>query len=398
MVCEEKKCCGCGGCVDVCPQKCITMKVKPDGFLYPTIQEGGCIHCNLCREVCPQISKMEKWTVKKCFAAYDNTHEDRLDSASGGIGRIVYDSFLQINTNSEIIGVEFDLENHAKFEITSERSKIPGFQGSKYVQADHNNIFLKIAAELKAGKKVCFIALPCQIAAGINYCRVKNINTENLLTVDLLCHGVSSQEYLKEELDFLKEKKRWQAVNKLTFRSNRKFRDFHFYIEYTAKNGKTKIYNRYSDEDPYFHSFLSGISLRESCCSCQFATLNRVGDITIGDYIGLGKMSSSPVFTGNAISTSMILCNTTNGEAFLNRIGKQISIFERPFQEAVEGGASLQKPFACSKKRSDFFEKYELGKFVETVHTVADAELRRNRLRRVPRRIIGQILLRFRRK
>lgn len=57
---EKEKCCGCGACVTVCPQKCISFKEDANGFWYPEVDKEKCIHCNMCEKVCPILKKRRK--------------------------------------------------------------------------------------------------------------------------------------------------------------------------------------------------------------------------------------------------------------------------------------------------------------------------------------------------
>ena len=47
------KCIGCGKCLDVCPQNCISK-----GTFF-TVQQEHCLHCGNCQEICP-VSAVEK--------------------------------------------------------------------------------------------------------------------------------------------------------------------------------------------------------------------------------------------------------------------------------------------------------------------------------------------------
>ena len=48
MVCDYKKCTGCGMCADLCSRNAIVMKEGPNDFVYPYINEKLCIDCGLC--------------------------------------------------------------------------------------------------------------------------------------------------------------------------------------------------------------------------------------------------------------------------------------------------------------------------------------------------------------
>ena len=373
MVCKTDNCCGCGACVSICPQKCIKLIPNELGVIIPVINLQECINCGLCDKTCPKINENEFNYPLKCFAAYLKDSEKKLDSASGGVAKAMYEKFLQ-ETGSYIIGVYWDEQFNPIFKLTNKIEDIKLFQGSKYVQAFPDDIYSKAEEILKRGNRILFIAMPCQIAAAKKYFEKKKVDINNLILVDILCHGVSPNQYFKENLLYYKSKYKMKIIQNISFRSNRKFHNFHLCISYISEDGKIKKLNRYSYEDVYFNSFLDASSLRESCYSCNFSKLERVSDITIGDFLGLGKMSSSIPFEGIAYNASMILCNTQKGMAFINGLS-DLNIFERPIQEAFEGGASLQKPYRKSKWREKFVSCYKNGCFVQTMKKVGGIEL-----------------------
>ena len=57
---NEKECCGCGACYNICPKQAITMKRNDEGFDYPEINNAICINCGLCEKVCPIKHKQNK--------------------------------------------------------------------------------------------------------------------------------------------------------------------------------------------------------------------------------------------------------------------------------------------------------------------------------------------------
>lgn len=390
---DEKHCSGCGACISICPKECISFITNDRGNIVPRIDEQLCIHCNLCKKTCPREHLTKKNKPLHCYAAYTKDNNKRLDSASGGIARIMYEKFLE-KDNSYIVGVCWDREFNPIFKITRNKDDIRLFQGSKYAQAFPNRIYKDIGEKIKEGNRVLFIAMPCQIAGMKKYCEVKKIDTTYLILVDILCHGVSAAQYLKEEIDYYKDKWNINNICNISFRSNRKFSNFHLSISYTHKN-KNKKFNRYFDEDPYFNSFLIASTLRESCYSCEYSCTQRTGDITIGDFIGLGKMPSSTAFIGNPINASMILCNTQKGIDFKNDIKEDLYIVERTFQEAYEGGASLQSPFPVSNLRNKFINKYKKGQFVQTIKKIEPIKYKIKKIKLAIIRIIKEFYMKF---
>ena len=56
---DNKKCCGCGACKEVCPRKAIKMSEDSEGFLQPELIKELCIDCGICDNACP-IKNPEK--------------------------------------------------------------------------------------------------------------------------------------------------------------------------------------------------------------------------------------------------------------------------------------------------------------------------------------------------
>lgn len=381
QICDFDKCCGCGACENICPKQCIELQENEHGVKIPFINESMCINCGLCKQVCSQNSTVELREPTACYAARSKDDAQRLDSASGGVGYMLYKEFLQRSDAPVVCGVKFNESSVAIFKTTKELDEVEKFRGSKYVQAEIGELYTDIANALKTGHSVLLIALPCQVAGCLNFLKVKKIDNQRLYTVDLLCHGVSPQRYLTEQLEDMKNKHDWKSINLLTFRSNRRFRNFHFYVQATTKKGKKDAVCRYFAGDPYFYGFLRGVSLRESCYQCSFATRKRVADLTIGDFIGLGKMPSSPPLEENIANPSLILCNTKKGEELLKLIGKNIYLYDRPIEEAVEGASSLQKPFGRSNLRNEFLKLYPINGFIKTMDILTGNLLKKNEIK-----------------
>lgn len=49
---EKCLCCGCGACVNICPNKAILMTPDEEGFKFPTINEDRCCDCGMCINIC----------------------------------------------------------------------------------------------------------------------------------------------------------------------------------------------------------------------------------------------------------------------------------------------------------------------------------------------------------
>ena len=48
------------------------------------------------------------------------------------------------------------------------------------------------------------------------------------------------------------------------------------------------LYSKIGRQDNYLAAFLEGLNYRPSCYNCSYARPERISDITIGDFWGLG--------------------------------------------------------------------------------------------------------------
>ena len=91
---EDKKCCGCGACYNICPVGAIKMQENNEGFLTPIIDENKCTNCGLCLKACPSLNVKYKNNKKpECYAAMAND-EIRMKSSSGGMFTLIAEYIL----------------------------------------------------------------------------------------------------------------------------------------------------------------------------------------------------------------------------------------------------------------------------------------------------------------
>lgn len=298
---KKKDCSGCNACAEACPKHCIEMIPDKKGFLYPKVDTSTCIDCGVCTKVCPfEDGNIHLYTPLTAYAAWNKDREQYLASSSGGAAQ-VFSSYI-INQGGVVYGCTSDdmRIRHIRVDALSDLHKL---QGSKYVQSDVRGLFSKVKADLKAGKPVLFIGTPCQIAGLKNY--IKQI-PEHLYLVDLICHGVPSQQMLNEHIAHVLN---GRTAKQISFRKGELFR-----LEITPKCGA--VYFAGSYEDKYYRAFYNGMSYRESCYRCPFARKERASDITIGDFWGLQNAASLPLNKEEGISVMLPL--TEKGNKLIN--------------------------------------------------------------------------------
>lgn len=326
-ICEKQLCTGCGACMNICPKLAITMQTQDIGHIFPVIDPGKCVDCGLCQAVCPAGHKAVFRAPKTAYAAWAKDAGEHKSSTSGGAAA-VFTNYVLLR-GGVVYGCVFDGEfGHCRIDNLSDAKKL---KGSKYVHSHINETYQSVKRDLLSGVLTLFIGTPCQVAGLRAFLRGKEY--ENLICVDLVCHGVPSQKLF---FDYLKEQGIDQKdVEYVSFRESKGT-----YLNVRLKNNK--VYRKSSFDDLYYMGFYDHILFRESCYNCEYATDTRVGDLTIGDFWGLGK--EIPFEEKTTDGVSLILVCSEAGEHFLQNVGSELSLFERPVSEAIKGNANLNHP------------------------------------------------------
>lgn len=351
-VVDGKYCTGCTACANICPRKAIEFKEKSNGFLYPIIDEKLCIKCNKCKEVCPALKKIEQDTVKKSYAGWILDETIRMKSSSGGIFTAIAREVL--NNNGYVCGASFN-NNKVEHIIISKEEKLQELRGSKYVQSNlnDNNIFIKIKKLLEKNILVMFSGTPCQIAGLNNFLQKKY---ENLITVDIICHGVPSPKIFKEYIEQI-EKEKKQKISKIYFRDKSEgWRNPQFVLESGGKIlQKSAVY-----EDTFGRSFLTNMILRQSCFNCKYPILKSQADITLGDFWGAWIYKEE---LNDSKGVSLIITHTDKGEQIMQKIQDKIKLYsDVPLELAINNNYPIAIPSPKQVNSDEFFEEYEKKK------------------------------------
>lgn len=339
-------CCGCGNCANTCSMGAITMKPDNEGFLTPSIRLDDCINCGACLKACPQTKPVETPHVQNAFAAITHDTEILSNASSGGaFGTIA--KYILRKENSYICAASF-VNGEVKHIITQHYEDIRKCQGSKYVQSNVKDCIPRLKEILKdANNIVLFCGTPCQVNALYSFLHK---HPENLYTLDLVCHGVPSPKFLASDLSHyckdvasLKDIRfRWRNPNKQKSRSG--------FILSVIKPQSTHLYS--SSYDPYFASFMRGETFRESCYNCHYANLNRIGDITIGDF---DSAKNYPEFHPSE-SKSTVIINNEHGVSLWNEINDLFDFITMDLAKEVAANHQLSHPFKRSSVRDVIYK------------------------------------------
>ena len=270
QITEKTNCCGCGACVQRCPNACITMHEDEQGFLYPKVDTGKCIECGLCEKVCPVMNHGEPRQPLTCYAAINKDEKIRLASSSGGVFTALAE--YVIANSGVVFGARFNEKWEVVHDYTETIEGLAAFRGSKYVQSTIGDNYRLAEQFLKDGRQVLFTGTPCQIAGLKHYLRKEY---ENLLSVEVACHGVPSplvwREYIKDKnpqcINFRDKKDGWKRFG-LTF---------------------DNVGESHS-QDLYMRAFLSNLTLRPSCFNCKLKSGVSNCDLLVADYWGINNI------------------------------------------------------------------------------------------------------------
>lgn len=336
LICDYKDCTGCGLCAARCPKQCIEMKPGFLGHLYPEIDQDKCIDCKLCQKGCPSLQDIESSYPKKAFAAWSKDEEDYVTSTSGGAASVL--SQYVISKGGVVYGCSV-LPNIQMAHIRVDNLEaLHLLKGSKYVQSQIKSIIPKLRKDVKDGLLVLFIGTPCQVAA---IKQLYKITPDNLYLVDIICHGTPSNKFLKDYIQ--KDLKIDVArVTNVKFRLPDAFSLCVFEKDKLLYKSNNLWTHRY--EDLYYNTFIDGFTYRDSCFSCHYAKPERISDITIGDFWGLGNEVSDKEIPEHKNGVSCVLPITEKGIQLVKAICHSLNIYERPVTEAINGNDQLRHP------------------------------------------------------
>ena len=332
---KKEDCCGCGACLNICPQKAITMQEDAHGFIYPVIDKENCIKCGRCKMVCAFQKRIEVNYPSECYAAINNNVEQAKKSASGGIFAAIAQEVLE--QGGVVYGAAFDKSWGIHHEMVETPVDLMRLQGSKYAHSDTGRCFSEVKDHLTDGKAVLYSGTPCQIA-GLKEFLGKEY--DNLLTVDIVCHGVPSVRMLKDYLSLI-ENRCGGRISDFTFRDKSKGWGINGSV---IINGKKHMI--WQSASSYLYYFTKGCIYRENCYQCKYASTHRPADITLGDYWGIEK--EHPELLGKngwdeSKGVSCLLINTEKGKEHIKRC-LNLELYTTELDKITKWNAQLLKP------------------------------------------------------
>lgn len=359
---KKEQCCGCSSCSLKCPVKAIKMQPDTEGFLYPVIDTAVCIQCGLCEKVCPVNFPVPTSDHTEVFACYRKDFEKRLKSASGGVFAVLAEAVLA--QGGKVFGAAFDEEFYLRHQMAANEAELSPLLGSKYVQSEMRDTFAQVKRELQAGVRVLFSGTPCQVQ-GLE--RYLGRSYSNLITVDLICHGVSSPEVWKDYLHEISGGKK--IISFIPRDKTDGITDaplvFHF--------DDGSILNENYSDNLFIRGFSRNLYLRPSCYFCPFKGVERCSDITLGDFWGLERYA--PEF-GDRFGISCVLLHTAAGRELFSQIQHLLVLKPASAEQILPSNPCLIAPVEKTDKREAFFNARKSQSMTASVKQILRPGLR----------------------
>lgn len=361
------------------------MKIEQGGYKYPVVDESKCIDCGLCQKVC-QFKNYEIDKPHETVDCYAFKHKDKTvidNSRSAGAFTAFSDCVLE--NNGVIYGAILD-ENfcvrHTRA-VTKEQRDL--LRKSKYVQSDIEDIFPKVKKDLAENKLVMFTGTGCQCDGLRAYLNIKGANTDKLILVDIVCHGVPSPKMFNEYVSWNKKRKKSELVS-FDFRDKEKY-------SWGAGIEKLVFANKKVAYQDYFTGFIFDNFVRPSCYNCKYTTVYRNSDITLGDFWGSEK--SCPEFTDFKNGTSLVLIHSKKANDIFEKI--KTSAFYRK----IDINQCLQPRLIEPRKKTDdsdmYFEIYAKKGFAYLMNNCAQNSVSlKNKTSKILKRIKNKLIIDWR--
>lgn len=354
MLPAKNLCNGCGACSVTCPRNCIEMTADYEGFLYPNLNLQKCVSCGLCEKSCPILTKNIEQTYKtKSFAAQNKNEEIRRNSSSGGVFFSL--ALAVVNQGGVVCAAKYSEDFEVMHDIATTKEQLLDYCGAKYAQSRLGQCFIKIKELLCQGREVLFVGTPCQVAGLRAFLKY---SYDNLILVDMICHGVPSPLVWKK---YLKERKQLDANGSDIIAINLRDKStgwskYNYSVRFVYRNGY--VYSVQKNNDSFMNGFMANVYLRPACSNCKFKGVERCSDITLGDYWGVWK--HYPEFDDNG-GTSLVMIHSQKGLKMWNDIRDNFRTLEISNEQAVQYNPSAIESSSAADIRAAFYEGLQHG-------------------------------------
>ena len=348
----KKNCTGCAACYSICNKHAIELKCDLEGFYKPDVNFEKCIICNLCEKVCPIINensvRLFYEPTKLAYAVKSKQKKIQLKCTSGGFFTTLAQQWIA--EGGIVYGAAYDEKYTVRHIRVDDKEDVYRLSESKYVQSQIGECFLHIEKDLQSGKKVLFSGTACQVA-GIRACLGKEY--ENLLCIDVICHGVPSPKVWEWYINMLQQ----ECEDKIIYVRHRGKSTGGWcwqkqFFEVTYGSGDIRQENIW--ENSYMKGFLKDMYVNQACHTCIFKNdkFKRVSDMTMADFWGCEK-EEQEFFDADGVN--LVLVNTDKGEKNWKKYKEIFCSQETDVERAMLYNAAAIRPYRKPFARRYFF-------------------------------------------
>lgn len=282
--------------------------------------------------------------MKEYYAARLKDTELLKNSSSGGMATLLSEYFLDVGCAVSTVTYNYD-SHKAEFVLLTDIGDIDKIKGSKYMQSYMGDIFVKSEQWCKnnPNKSLLFIGMGCQADAFRKYAEEKKFRKQTFI-VDIVCHGSPSPLMWSDYIKRLEKKYRGK-VTYVSFKDKRN--------GWNNPTALCKIRGIERSLSDYVQLFYNQCILRPSCHVCPYATVNRLVDMTIGDFWGIEKqLPELDVKDG----ISLVIVHSDEARLFFEHIKGKIEYWKS--EKEVCQQPNLTAPTPMSKQREEFWRVY----------------------------------------
>ena len=227
------------------------------------------------------------------------------------------------------------------------------------MQSDLGEVFSQVKQTLQDGRWCYFVGTGCQVAGLKSFLKK---NYENLITSDLVCHGVPSQKMFDKHIAYLEEKYNDKVIG-YQFRNN----SLWGVCEIADFANHKRVINPSYELSPYLYSFMYAMTYRYSCYDCKFACIPRQGDITLADYWGV-KEFFPQVETKHGVS--LLLLNSEQGKKIWEQVKDDFEYYKSNVEDAAKYNSNLVKKSKKPILRDGIYERIEEEGYKSVAETI----------------------------